>query len=94
MLFLQGCPLRCLYCHNPDSWKLTYGKKTDSKRVFDDIMTYYSFIKYGGVTLSGGDPLLQPEFSSDILRRCKVIGLHTAVDTAGFAELEKTIKVL
>ena len=94
VLFLQGCPLRCLYCHNPDSWKLTDGKKTDSKRVFDDIMTYYSFIKYGGVTLSGGDPLLQPEFSSDILRRCKVIGLHTAVDTAGFAELEKTIEVL
>ncbi|MCH5325100.1 MAG: pyruvate formate lyase-activating protein [Eubacterium sp.] len=94
IVFVQGCPLRCVYCHNPDSWKMGEGKKTDSKTVADDIKDYLSFICRGGVTVSGGEPLLQPEFVADILRRCKEMGLHTALDTSGYADYSDALKVL
>ncbi len=83
VLFLQGCALRCLYCHNPDTWDTEAGKVVDSDDVVRDILSYRNFIKTGGVTISGGEPLLQPEFVSDIIRQCKDNGIHTAIDTAG-----------
>lgn len=89
VVFVQGCPLRCMYCHNPDSWKMNGGTKTTSAKVVADISKYLSFIKNGGVTISGGEPLAQCEFVADIIKRCKKLNLHTAVDTSGFAPLEK-----
>ncbi len=83
VLFLQGCGLRCLYCHNPDTWLMNGGKLMDSDDIIQDILSYRNFIKTGGVTLSGGEPLLQPEFALDILQKCKLLGIHTALDTAG-----------
>lgn len=87
VVFLQGCPLRCKFCHNPDTWKCHVGKECTAEEVVEDILKYKNFIRHGGVTLSGGEPLMQPEFSADILRRCETNGLHTALDTSGIVPL-------
>ena len=94
VLFMQGCPLKCKYCHNPDSWPYNDGKTYSSEAIAKDIKTYYNFIKKGGVTISGGEPLLQPEFLGDILRRCKEMKLHTAVDTAGSIPITKSQEII
>lgn len=88
VLFVQGCPLSCLFCHNPDSWDRNDGKLTDSEVIVNDIKSYKNFIKKGGVTISGGEPLFQPEFVLDIIRRCKAEGIHTAIDTSGAVGLK------
>ncbi|MEG2054391.1 MAG: 4Fe-4S cluster-binding domain-containing protein, partial [Oscillospiraceae bacterium] len=87
VLFLQGCPLHCLYCHNPDSWKADGGKEEDSEEIVKSILSYKNFIKTGGVTVSGGEPLMQKDFLFDILTRLKENGIHTAIDTAGSVPL-------
>lgn len=88
VVFLQGCRLRCLYCHNPDSWDMDGGNETSVSALLDDICKYKNFIKKGGVTLSGGEPLMQPEFALALLEACKKQGLHTALDTAGSVPLQ------
>lgn len=94
VVFFQGCELRCRYCHNPDSWDVRGGREISSDALFEDIMKYYSFIHDGGVTLTGGEPLLQPDFACDILRRCKDERLHTAVDTSGHVRLDTVYNAL
>jgi pyruvate formate lyase activating enzyme len=94
VLFLQGCSLRCRFCHNPDTWAMGGKPTSDSDSVVKDILTYRSFIKNGGVTLSGGEPLRQSEFALDIIRKCKQEGLHTALDTAGAVPLERSREVI
>lgn len=86
VLFLAGCPLRCLYCHNPDTRHMHDGTPTPSDEVVADIATYADFLKraHGGVTISGGEPLVQPEFCAAVFRGAKALGLHTALDTSGF----------
>lgn len=88
VVFFQGCPLRCLYCHNPDSWKMAEGEKKTDTELLSDILEYKSFIKRGGVTFSGGEPLAQPSFLLSLIRKCKKHGLHTAIDTSGSIPLE------
>ena len=85
VIFTQGCPLHCLYCHNPDSFKMKKGKLVASGTLLDDIGRSADFLRRakGGVTLSGGEPLVQPRFAASIFRGCKEIGLHTALDTSG-----------
>jgi pyruvate formate lyase activating enzyme len=86
-LFLSGCPLRCQYCQNPDMWRIGEGRRVTLGRTVDEIAKYASFIKTagGGVTVSGGEPMLQMRFVEALLRRCKEdLGLHTAVDTSGY----------
>ena len=84
--FLSGCALRCLYCQNPDTWRLPDGIPTTLGEVTDRIDHYAAVLKatHGGVTLSGGEPLLQHTFAGRIFRHCQSIGLHTALDTSGF----------
>ncbi len=88
ILFLSGCPLRCQYCHNPDSWHRKDGTLTSVEDVLSDIAAYRGFFgrgrAMGGVTLSGGEPLVQPRFCKAVLRGCKEMGLHTALDTSGY----------
>ncbi len=86
VLFLSGCQLRCRYCHNPDTWHLKHGRKTTVQEVMAEIGKYADFLnRYkGGVTVSGGEPLVQNAFLARILRRCKELGLHTALDTNGY----------
>lgn len=85
-LFLSGCPLRCQYCHNPDTWKLRDGEQHTVDEVMERIGRYTGVLQamHGGVTISGGEPLLQSAFVAKILRRCKKLGLHTALDTSGY----------
>ena len=84
--FLSGCALRCLYCQNPDTWRLPDGIPTTLAEVTDRIDHYAAVLKatHGGVTLSGGEPLLQHTFAGRIFRHCQSIGLHTALDTSGY----------
>jgi pyruvate formate lyase activating enzyme len=84
--FLAGCPLRCRYCHSPDTWYQRNGTPTTVDELLLEIRRYERFIKVagGGVTLSGGEPLQQAAFSAAVLHGCKDLGLHTALDTSGF----------
>ena len=82
ILFLTGCPLRCKYCHNPDTWKLG-NKNYTAQEIVDQILKYKNYYKNGGVTISGGEPLLQIDFVIEVLKLCKENNLHTAVDTSG-----------
>lgn len=86
VLFLSGCPLRCLYCHNPDTWHMRDGRRTTAGEIAAEMAKYLRFIEVagGGMTISGGEPLLQPAFTAAVFRRAKELGLHTALDTSGF----------
>ena len=85
VVFLQGCVLRCKYCHNPDSWGLNDNKKSQTpQELIKEVLKYKSFIQKGGVTITGGEPLLQAEFVYEFFKLCKEEGLHTAIDTSGF----------
>ncbi|MBG0816621.1 pyruvate formate-lyase-activating protein [Planomonospora sp. ID82291] len=86
VVFTSGCPLRCLYCHNPDTWRMRDGQPTTVDELVARAERYRRFIKItgGGVTISGGEPLQQPLFTGEFLRRCHESGLHTALDTSGF----------
>jgi pyruvate formate lyase activating enzyme len=85
VLFLSGCPLRCLYCHNPDTWRMRGGTLRDTADVLSEIDGYAGFIRRagGGVTISGGEPLMQPQFLQSLLTGLRERGLHTALDTSG-----------
>ena len=84
VVFLQGCPLRCLFCHNPDTWESIGKNKFTSKEIVDVVRKYRHYIEDGGgVTFSGGEPLFQSEFLLETLKMCKKAGLHTCIDTSG-----------
>ncbi|EKB53724.1 pyruvate formate-lyase-activating protein [Falseniella ignava] len=84
LAFMQGCRMRCQFCHNPDTWKLTGGKEYTPQQLFDEAIKYRSFWgNNGGVTVSGGEPLLQPEFILEYFKLCKAQGIHTTIDTCG-----------
>ena len=92
VIFMQGCPLRCRYCHNPDTWAFHQGRTVTAPELIAEISRYRSFIQKGGVTLSGGEPLAQPEFCAELLRLCRAEGLHTAVDTSGAVPLSAAVR--
>ncbi|MFC3039760.1 pyruvate formate-lyase-activating protein [Virgibacillus xinjiangensis] len=85
VIFTQGCPLRCQFCHNPDTWKINQGKEKTVEEIVDDIKDYLPFFQAtnGGVTVSGGEPLLQVEFLIELFRELKKLGVHTTIDTSG-----------
>jgi pyruvate formate lyase activating enzyme len=86
VVFLSGCPLRCAYCHNPDTWRRRDGEETPISELARLMRRYRPFIGAagGGFTVSGGEPLQQPAFTRALLERAKAAGLHTALDTSGF----------
>ena len=90
VVFVTGCPLRCAYCHNPDTWKLKNGKKTTARAMVEDAAQYKDFLLRtgGGVTVTGGEPLCQQEFVTEIFRGVKEIGLPTALDTSGYTGVD------
>ncbi|MEU0112191.1 pyruvate formate-lyase-activating protein [Streptomyces bobili] len=96
VLFVSGCPLRCLYCANPDTWHMRDGREATVDEVMAEIEKYRAFITAagGGVTITGGEPLLQPTLTGAVLRRCKEGGLHTALDTSGFLGARATDELL
>lgn len=96
VVFMQGCPLRCKYCHNPDSWKISDGKDISVDEIVKEAKKYKSYMKFskGGITISGGEPLMQYKFVKELLKKCKDEGIHTAIDTSGYIEIEKAKEVL
>lgn len=85
VVFLQGCPLRCQYCHNPETWNFkSYNLELTPKELVEKIKRYKNYFGTdGGVTFSGGEPLLQKEFLLECLKLCKQEKINTAIDTAG-----------
>ena len=94
VVFMQGCSLRCAYCHNPDTWN-TSGQEYGVDDIFGKIMRLRPYFgKTGGVTVSGGEPLMQWEFVAELFRRLKEAGVHTALDTAGIGDIDGARAVL
>ncbi len=83
VLFMQGCPMRCLYCHNPDTWEVGAGKEITVDEVMSDYQKNSSFYKNGGLTVTGGEPLLQVDFLTELFIAAKKKGIHTCIDTSG-----------
>ena len=86
VLFVSGCLLRCSYCHNPDTWHLKDGTRISAQAVIDRLSSFASALRSldGGLTISGGEPLVQVAFTRRILTAAKSMGLHTAIETSGF----------
>lgn len=84
VVFMQGCPMRCKYCHNPDTWAYNGGKEVSIDSLLCEINKYkHYFGNNGGVTVSGGEPLLQIDFITDLFKRLKAKNIHTCLDTSG-----------
>lgn len=82
VVFLQGCPLRCLYCHNPDTWKIGTGNKKSTDELLKEYDKNRDFYKRGGITVTGGEPLLQLDFVTELFEKAKEKGIHTCLDTS------------
>ncbi len=93
ILFLQGCKMRCLYCHNPDSWPLHKGTERSVDDVFAEILKTKKYMNTsgGGLTISGGEPLLQAPFVTALFKRAKAENIHTCLDTNGFINADDPI---
>ena len=95
VVFLQGCHLQCKYCQNRDTWDINSGKYISVEELVNNIKKYITYITpRGGVTISGGEPLLQPYFLITLFKKLKKLGIHTAIDTSGMVEITDTIKEL
>lgn len=94
IVFAQGCPLRCLYCHNPDCRDPDQGQDITVGELLQQISSYQSYLRRGGVTVSGGEPLMQPTFVAALMQGCHELGLHTALDTSGYTTLAAAKPVL
>ena len=95
VVFMQGCPLRCIYCHNPDTWDFSGGTAYTPSELVDRILRYQTYIKAsGGVTISGGEPLSQHGFVAEVFALLRSHGIHTALDTSGIGSLEGAREVL
>ena len=88
VVFTQGCPMRCLFCHNPDTWRVDAGTAVSVEQLVDEFESNRAFYRTGGITVSGGEPLLQPEFVADLFAEmhARPAGrVHTCLDTCGYA---------
>ena len=82
VVFFQGCPLRCKYCHNPDTWEFGKGTERTAEDLMKEYDSYKEFLKSGGITATGGEPLAQPEFLAELFALAKSMGVHTCLDTS------------
>lgn len=95
VLFMQGCPLRCVFCHNPDTWDFNKGQEKTAYEIFNMVKRYKEYFgENGGITVSGGEPIMQAEFVYELFSLCKSDGIHTALDTSGCIFNEKIEKLL
>lgn len=83
VIFMQGCPMRCLYCHNPDTWTINSGMELTVAEIMEKYEDCREFLKNGGITVTGGEPLLQLEFVTELFEEAKRRGIHTCLDTSG-----------
>jgi len=82
VVFFQGCPMRCLYCHNPDTWDFSGGREVTAEELMKEYDSYKEFLKSGGITATGGEPLAQPAFLAELFSLAKSKGVHTCLDTS------------
>ena len=95
VVFLQGCPLRCGCCHNPDTWDVTGGTQYTAREIVDKAERFKEYFGVnGGITLSGGEPLLQPAFVREVFSLCRERGIHTCLDTSGCILSDEVKEVL
>lgn len=96
VVFMQGCPMRCLYCHNPDTWDLKAGEEITVEEIIEEFNKNRAFYSKGGITVSGGEPLLQIDFLTELFRKCREENIHTCIDTSGitFKEDEEYLEKL
>ena len=83
VVFTQGCPMRCLYCHNPDTWPVKGGTEVSVNDIIEQYLACKEFMKGGGITVTGGEPLLQMDFVTELFKECRRLNIHTCVDTSG-----------
>lgn len=83
VIFLKGCPLRCQYCHNPDTWEMGGGREMTVEEIISMYESSQSFYKNGGITVSGGEPLMQIDFVTELFQAAQDWGIHTCLDTSG-----------
>ncbi|MDD6328905.1 MAG: pyruvate formate-lyase-activating protein [Eubacteriales bacterium] len=83
VVFVKGCPMRCQYCHNPDTWEMAGGTKMTVEEILDDYDRYRPFLKDGGLTVTGGEPLVQIDFLIELFEQAKKRDIHTCLDTSG-----------
>ena len=83
VIFFQGCPLRCRYCHNPDTWDPNGGTEMGAEEILEHYDKNRAFYKTGGITITGGEPLLQTDFLIELFRKAKEKDIHTCIDTSG-----------
>lgn len=86
VFWTTGCEFRCTYCHNPDTWKMKHGQLTCSDDILDELRKYKDYLRFsgGGLTISGGEPLVQAPFVMNIIRGAREMGIHTCLDTNGY----------
>ena len=96
VVFMQGCPLKCKYCHNRDTWDIHAGTEYSINEIIEKIMRAKPYFENsnGGVTISGGEPLLQTEFVTELFKALKKLNIHTAIDTSGSLPITENIKEL
>ncbi len=89
VVFVQGCPMRCAYCHNPDTWPMTGGTIMEASEIMEQYERNKAFYANGGgITVTGGEPLMQVEFVTELFTLAKAKGIHTCIDTSGIAYKE------
>lgn len=100
VVFTQGCPMRCLYCHNPDTWQPQVGNQVEVDEILRQFNKKKNFYKNGGITCTGGEPMMQMEFVTELFEKCHDQGVHTCLDTSGIMfnespkQLEKIDRLL
>lgn len=85
VVFVQGCPMRCAYCHNPDTWAMTGGTMMEPEEIYEQYKRNKDFYKGGGLTVTGGEPLMQVDFLIDLFTLAKKDNVHTCIDSSGIA---------
>ncbi len=94
VVFTQGCPLRCAYCHNPDTWSYSSGNLMEPQYIIEQYERNKSYYNSGGITVTGGEPLLQIDFLIDLFTLAKQQGIHTCIDTSGIIFKENNIELI
>ena len=88
VIFFQGCPMRCKYCHNPDTWEPFQGTQMTAEELLEEYERNRVFYKGGGITATGGEPLMQIPFLTELFKKAKERGIHTCLDTSGIVYSE------
>lgn len=83
VVFFQGCPMRCAYCHNPDTWNMEEGQQMEADEIIDKMQRNKAFYTTGGITATGGEPMQQMDFLTELFAKAKKQGIHTCLDTSG-----------